>query len=140
MKMPNFSKMTIEALISARQTIDGLLSTRVAAARKQLLERLHLIDSVSDHGSRGKRRGRKPGRQGKVAPKYRGPSGELWTGRGMKPRWMTAAIKGGARPGDFLIAGGAKRGRKASKSARKRQPNRARRAKSASTGQEAAAA
>ena len=39
----------------------------------------------------------------KVAPKYRGPSGELWAGRGAKPRWMVAAIKEGGKLEDFLI-------------------------------------
>ena len=39
----------------------------------------------------------------KVAPKYRGPSGELWAGRGAKPRWMVAAIKEGGKLEDYLI-------------------------------------
>jgi hypothetical protein len=31
----------------------------------------------------------------KVPPKYRSPSGETWAGRGARPRWLVAAIKGG---------------------------------------------
>jgi DNA-binding protein H-NS len=115
---PSLSKMTVEELVSTRQKIDGLLRTRVAAARKQLLERLDLIDSVFDEGSSPKRPGRRPGSQGKVAPKYRGPKGELWTGRGMKPRWMTVAMKDGAKPEDFLIAAAGRQGRKAFKARR----------------------
>jgi DNA-binding protein H-NS len=130
MMTPNLSKMTVEELISTRQNIDGLLRTRVAAARKQLVERLNLIDSVFDKGARGKKPGRRPGSQGKVAPKYRGPNGELWTGRGMRPRWMTAAMKNGAKPENFLIAGGAKPARNASKSARKTRGKRGGKAKS----------
>src|SRR5215831_17438919 len=30
-----------------------------------------------------------------VPPKYRGPSGETWAGRGAKPRWLVAAIQRG---------------------------------------------
>jgi DNA-binding protein H-NS len=47
------------------------------------------------------------GRMGPVAPKYRNPENpaETWTGRGLKPRWLAAAIKGGKNPEDFLIAG-----------------------------------
>jgi DNA-binding protein H-NS len=39
----------------------------------------------------------------KVAPKYRDKSGNTWSGRGAQPRWMTAAVKGGAKRDDFLI-------------------------------------
>jgi DNA-binding protein H-NS len=40
----------------------------------------------------------------KVAPKYRDPdTGSTWTGRGLQPRWMRAAIARGKQPQDFLI-------------------------------------
>ena len=31
----------------------------------------------------------------KIDPKYRGPAGELWTGRGVKPRWVREALDAG---------------------------------------------
>jgi DNA-binding protein H-NS len=40
----------------------------------------------------------------KVAAKYKDPeSGKTWSGRGLKPRWLTAAIAAGKKPEDFLI-------------------------------------
>lgn len=40
----------------------------------------------------------------KVAPKYRNPStGETWTGRGLKPKWIQAAIASGKSLEDFAI-------------------------------------
>ena len=48
----------------------------------------------------------------KVPPKYRGPSGETWAGRGVRPRWLVAAIKGGKKFDDFLIDKSARKGRK----------------------------
>jgi H-NS histone C-terminal domain len=68
----------------------------------------------------------------KVAPKYRGPEGETWEGRGATPRWLTALLKEGHSIKEFLIAEkggkktGAKKGRKAAakKSARKRRTSR----------------
>ena len=39
----------------------------------------------------------------KIAPKYRGPDGGTWTGRGMTPRWLTGALKDGKTLEDFLI-------------------------------------
>ena len=39
----------------------------------------------------------------KVAAKYRGPSGETWTGRGLTPRWLTALLAQGNTREDFVI-------------------------------------
>ena len=38
-----------------------------------------------------------------VAPKYRGPDGQTWSGRGLTPRWMTSLIEQGRTKDDFLI-------------------------------------
>ncbi|HEX7325653.1 MAG TPA: H-NS histone family protein [Rhodanobacteraceae bacterium] len=49
----------------------------------------------------GRKRG---GKIGKVAPKYRNPSGEeTWSGRGKRPRWFLAALKTGKKEKDLLI-------------------------------------
>jgi H-NS histone family len=47
------------------------------------------------------------GARGAVAPKYRNPENpaETWAGRGLKPRWLAAAVKSGKKPEDFPIAG-----------------------------------
>ena len=48
--------------------------------------------------------GRKKANGQKVAPKYRNAAtGETWTGRGLQPKWLRAALSGGAKIGDFLI-------------------------------------
>ena len=40
----------------------------------------------------------------KVDPKYRDPeSGSTWTGRGLKPKWLTRAMQGGKTIQDFAI-------------------------------------
>ena len=54
----------------------------------------------------------------KVPPKYRSPSGETWAGRGAKPRWLVAAIKGGKKLDDFLIDKSARKGRRKRRSKR----------------------
>ena len=38
-----------------------------------------------------------------VAPKYRGPNGETWSGRGLMPRWMSQRVEQGAKKEDFAI-------------------------------------
>lgn len=38
-----------------------------------------------------------------VKPKYKGPNGELWSGRGNTPAWLQKLLKLGANKDDFLI-------------------------------------
>lgn len=38
-----------------------------------------------------------------VAPKYRGPDGQEWSGRGKNPRWLTKAVESGSKLTDFTI-------------------------------------
>jgi len=47
----------------------------------------------------------KPSTSGnKVAAKYRNAAtGESWSGRGLKPKWLTAAIASGKQLSDFAI-------------------------------------
>lgn len=40
-----------------------------------------------------------------VAPKYRGPNGETWSGRGLTPRWLTSLVAQGRAKEDFAIKG-----------------------------------
>jgi hypothetical protein len=40
----------------------------------------------------------------KVPPKYRGPKGETWSGRGIHPRWLAALLKRGRRLDEYAIA------------------------------------
>ena len=78
-----------------------MLHRRRAELEKQL-ERFAVVGG----GQRGSAlKGRK------VPPKYRGPSGETWAGRGAKPRWLVAAIKRGKKLDDFLIDKGRRKRR-----------------------------
>ena len=41
---------------------------------------------------------------GKVAAKYRNnATGDAWTGRGLQPKWLKAALAAGAKIEDFMI-------------------------------------
>jgi DNA-binding protein H-NS len=77
------------------------------------------IDGVQiPFGGRGKAtKFGKGGPKGPVAPKYRNPENptETWAARGLKPRWLAAAIKGGKKPDDLLIASAAKQPKKTKK-------------------------
>ena len=77
----------------------------VIAQIKSLLSEHGL--TVADLGLRagGKAAGTPSSSAGrKVAPKYRNnATGETWTGRGLQPKWIQAAIASGKKLEDFTI-------------------------------------
>jgi|SRR5262249_48174918 len=84
------SGMTVEALMDLRKRVDEMLLEHRAEIQEQI-ERMDRAIAVV--GSRRIVGGGGSALKGKkVPPKYRGPSGETWSGRGAKPRWLVAAI------------------------------------------------
>src|SRR5262249_23888234 len=100
--------MSVEALMDLRKRVDQMLLERRAEIEKQL-ERVGRAIVVVD-GRDGQRGSALKGR--KVPPKYRGPSGETWAGRGARSSLLGAAIKGGKKIDDFLIVKSARMGRR----------------------------
>ena len=47
--------------------------------------------------------GRRGGESGSLPPKYRGPNGEEWSGRGHTPKWLTALEATGRQRDEFRI-------------------------------------
>ena len=49
--------------------------------------------------------GKNPKKQSttKVAPKFKGPDGETWSGRGLMPRWLSALVAQGRIKDEFAI-------------------------------------
>ena len=91
----NLSKMTIEALMDLREQVHETLLKRRAEIEKQLAR---MYKPVS-----GAKVGASALKGIKVPPKYRSPSGETWAGRGVRPRWLVAAMKAGKKIDHFLI-------------------------------------
>jgi DNA-binding protein H-NS len=93
------SSMTVNALVKLRDEIGVVLSRRV----EELKTELHTINDGAGYdvkiqsGERVSLRGRK------VPVKYRDKTGNSWAGRGAQPRWMTEAIRKGAKREDFLV-------------------------------------
>jgi DNA-binding protein H-NS len=46
-----------------------------------------------------------PMKGGKAKPKYRGPNGETWAGRGMQPTWLTQLVARGRNREEFVVKG-----------------------------------
>jgi DNA-binding protein H-NS len=103
--MPSLKGMNVQALMSLRTQIDRRLAELRAELEKDLAAITGQAKAKSIRTSKSLK-GRK------VAPKYRGPSGETWAGRGARPRWLVAAIRGGKRLENFLIDKSERKGRK----------------------------
>ncbi|WP_238446949.1 H-NS histone family protein [Azohydromonas australica] len=70
---------------------------------KELMAQNNLtIEDLSSSSRSGKKES--GGKTGTVAPKYRDPaSGKTWTGRGLKPKWVTEALESGKTLDDLSI-------------------------------------
>ena len=111
----DLKNMDVDALLSLRADVEKLLVEKGRDLQRQIA----LLDG-SGRAASGKRLGRPPGRPErtsamkgvKIAPKYRGPGGETWAGRGATPRWLAALVKEGHSIEEFLI-GAARKARSA---------------------------
>ena len=105
MKKSNLAHMSVEALLDAKNAIDKVLTEKTAQLRKQLAS----LTGYNDTPKRGRPAGRKSTLKGKkVAPKYRGPNGETWAGRGAQPVWLRELIKKGRKLESFSVKKGDK--------------------------------
>jgi DNA-binding protein H-NS len=97
----NLKSMDVEALLALRSQIDGQLATRRSDLQKQLAR----LQGLSTQAPLVARNGRASAMKGvKVKPKYRDArTGDTWAGRGVQPRWLTAALKTGKKLDDYLI-------------------------------------
>jgi len=109
--MANLKGMNVEALLSLRDLVDK----RLLELRTELEKQLAALSGQAK-GKAIRISSSLKGR--KVPPKYRSPSGETWAGRGARPLWLVAAIKGGKKLDDFLIDKSAQKGQRKRRSKR----------------------
>ena len=124
-KGTDLKNLDVDALLALRADVEKMLVEKSRDLERQLAR---LGEGRGMAG--GKRRGRPPGQVGrtsamkgvKIAPKYRGPGGETWAGRGATPRWLAALVKEGHSVEEFSIGRkGGKRAAAAVKTAKKRK-------------------
>ena len=96
-KKSSLDSLSNQALCKLRDEIAEELKSRAEGLQKEIDQLVGPTSSASSEHRRGPRKGHK------VAPKYKGPHGETWSGRGLKPRWLTIAMRQGKQPNDFLI-------------------------------------
>ncbi len=116
----NLKSMSIDKLAKLKEQVDVILRTKVVDERRALEAEMGRLSRLSTSRPNGLRLGTR----GPVAPKYRTPENpsETWAGRGLKPRWLAAALKAGKKLEHFSIA-------QTAKQATKKGPKRVRRTK-----------
>ena len=98
----NLKSMSVDKLMKLREQVNAVIGTKVLEERRTLAGRFGELDRLAVNGPGRKRAG---SARGVVAPKYRNPDNpaETWAGRGLKPRWLAAALKAGHKLEDFSI-------------------------------------
>mgnify|MGYP001303753324 CR=1 FL=1 len=97
---------TLQELMAQRSALDKQIEETQARDRGAAVAKVKSLMAeygltLADLNGRAKGAPKAPSR---VAPKYRNKAtGETWTGRGLKPKWLQAALNGGAKLEDFII-------------------------------------
>ncbi len=105
------AKLSLNELLQQRAALEKQIAETQSAERAEAIAQVRALMSqyglsLADLGSKStaapRRRG--SGSGAKVAAKYRNPqTNETWSGRGLKPKWLRAAIESGRSLGDFAI-------------------------------------
>jgi DNA-binding protein H-NS len=99
---------SLQELIAQKEALEKEIERTRSKDRDDAIAKVRaLMDqyglTASDLSSRGGVKARKtPGK--KVAAKYRNPAtGDSWSGRGLQPKWLKAALATGRKLGDFAV-------------------------------------
>ncbi|MDQ6684412.1 MAG: H-NS histone family protein [Pseudomonadota bacterium] len=105
---------TLQELMAQKEAIEKQIEQTKTQGRREAIDQVRAL--MREYGlSAADLSGRKGSAQAtprktkasagkKVAAKYRNAStGESWSGRGLQPRWLKAAIAGGKKLTDFAL-------------------------------------
>ena len=118
----DISDLTKKELVALRKKVDRAIESidartleRARREARQLAQSYgvslgDLIEAPKSGAKSGtksaaKPKARRPGKRGKVAPKYRDPENPkvTWTGRGRTPKWVAERLAGGKSLSDLAI-------------------------------------
>jgi DNA-binding protein H-NS len=109
-KKLNLDAASIEEMWQLHEEISRVLSIRMMSEKRELEKRLAQLRrekkmSRSDSTDKPEGPPRERRKYPRVVPKYRNPNEpfQTWSGRGKKPRWLTAALETGHAIEEFVI-------------------------------------
>lgn len=100
---------TLQELLAKRAALEEEIQSTQKRAREEALQKIKLLMeesglTLSDLAGRNISHNTSPLKGSKVSPKYRNPAtGETWSGRGLQPKWLQAAIASGKKLTDFSV-------------------------------------
>lgn len=107
---------SLKDLLSQREALDREIENTKKQARSEAIAKIRTLMSeygltVADLGSKGAGKGAAKGAAkaglrsgGKVAAKYRNAAtGDTWSGRGLRPNWLKAALASGRKIDEFAV-------------------------------------
>ena len=100
---------TLRELLEEKEKLEQQISNMQSQARADAIAQVKQI--MAEHGltlgditDRAPRPSKKPqGEKRKVPAKYRDEQGNTWSGRGLQPNWLKAALKDGRKLDDFAV-------------------------------------
>jgi DNA-binding protein H-NS len=100
---------SLQDLIAQKEALEREIERAKQQGRADAIGKIRaLMDeyglSVADLAGKSPRAKAAKSKGGKVAAKYRNSStGETWSGRGLQPRWLKAALAAGRKLDDFAL-------------------------------------
>jgi len=97
---------TLTELLAQRAALEKQIAQTQRDEREKAISQVRTL--MAEYGltvaDLGQRAGKKTRTGAKVPAKYRNKaSGETWSGRGLQPRWLKAALATGKKLGDFAV-------------------------------------
>ena len=100
---------TLQELLAQKKALERQIEQTKKHERGEAVNRVRALMaeyglSLADLGAKSPVKGKSGGGSGKVPAKYRNAStGESWSGRGLQPRWLKAALTSGKKLSDFAL-------------------------------------
>lgn len=104
------AKLSLNDLLAQKAALDKQIAETQREERSEAVGQVRALMAqygltLADIGSKAASAPKRAAGSGaKVAAKYRNPAtGETWSGRGLKPKWLAAALAAGRTLADFAL-------------------------------------
>lgn len=100
---------TLQELLAQRAELEKKIAETQRAERAEAIAQVRALMNqygltLADIGGKAPSAGGRPGGTGKVAVKYRdAATGQTWSGRGLQPNWLKAALAAGRTLDEFAV-------------------------------------
>lgn len=98
-------KLSHAQLLDLQKRIEVAIVERKTSEAREVKEKLQALAEKSGFSLAELFGGKRGGKRGTAAVKYRNPkdTSQTWTGRGRKPNWLVDAVKKGAKIDSFSV-------------------------------------